>query len=229
MSCRRQIHRFFDMRREKRLPEVGVMRLSLYARELARWEREGRNFISSAALGEALGFSAAQIRRDLSVCGQFGTSGRGYEVHRLHEQLMAILGLAGRTWRVALAGVGNLGSALLAYRGFRERGFAFHLAFDADAAKMGRLVHGVRIEAIQQLTPSVQREAIDIGVIAVPVDQAADVCAAFVRGKVSGIVNFAPLRLTAPAHVTIRHVDLSMEFEQLTYHLSLDHAEHCTR
>ena len=207
----------------KRLPEVGVMRLSLYARELSRWEREGRTYISSAALGEALGLSAAQIRRDLSVCGQFGTSGRGYEVRRLRASLTSILGLSGRTWRVALAGVGNLGSALLAYRGFRERGFIFHLAFDADPAKVGRLIHGVRIEAIRQLVPLIQRDTIDIGIIAVPVDQAQRVCDAFVEGRVSGIVNFAPTRLSVPGRVKVRHVDLSMELEQLTYHLSTNH------
>ena len=213
------------MRQEKRLPEVGVMRLSLYVRELARWEREGRHYISSANLGDVLGFSAAQVRRDLSSCGQFGTSGRGYEVRRLRASLVTILGLAGRTWRVALAGAGNLGSALLAYRGFRERGFVFHLAFDADPIKVGRVIHEMRIDAIQRLVPLVRREGIDIGVIAVPVDQAQDVCDAFIEGHVSGIVNFAPARLTVPARVKIRHVDLSMELEQLTYHLSLDHAE----
>lgn len=210
---------------DKRLPEVGVMRLSLYARELARWEREGRTYISSAALGEALGFSAAQIRRDLSSCGQLGTSGRGYEVRRLRSSLSAILGLAGRTWRVALAGVGNLGSALLAYRGFRECGFIFHLAFDADPAKVGRSVHGLRIEAIERLVPLIQREHIDIGVIAVPVGQAQAICDALVAAHVSGIVNFAPTRLATPPQITIRHVDLSMEFEQLTYHLSLTNGQ----
>ena len=213
------------MRQEKRLPEVGVMRLSLYVRELARWEREGRMYASSANLAETLGLSAAQIRRDLSSCGQFGTSGRGYEVRRLRASLVEILGLAGRTWRVALAGAGNLGSALLAYRGFRERGFIFHMAFDADPGKVGRTVHGVRIEAIQQLKTLVRREGIDIGVIAVPVDEAQAVCDAFIKGRVSGIVNFAPTRLAVPARVTVRHVDLSMELEQLTYHLSLDHAD----
>lgn len=204
----------------KRLPEVTVMRLSLYAREMARWEREQRAYISSAALGKALGLSPAQIRRDLSACGQLGTSGRGYEVRRLRERLTAILGLAGRAWRVALVGVGNLGSALLAYRGFRERGFIFDSAFDADPVKVGRTVHGVRIEPIDRLAAHLQRQHIDIGVIAVPVDQAQAVCDTLVQTRVSGIVNFAPTRLITPSRMQIRHVDLSMEFEQLTYHLS---------
>ena len=112
-----------------------------------------------------------------------------------------------------------------AYRGFRERGFVFALACDADPAKVGRVIHGARVEAIQRLVPLVQREAINIGVIAVPVDQAQAVCDGFVEGRVSGILNFAPIRLTVPGRVTIRHVDLSMELEQLTYHLALDRAE----
>ena len=213
------------MKGTKRLPEVGVRRLSLYVRELHRWQREGRTVISSTDFADALHLSSAQVRRDLSTCGQFGTSGRGYEVRRLHASLLRILGIADRTWAVALAGVGNLGSALLAYRGFQERGFLFRLAFDADRTKIGRTLYGVRVESVERLAELVQREAIPIGVIAVPAPQAQRVCDAFVAGRVSGIVNFAPTRLTAPRGVQLRHVDLSLEFEQLTYHLSLEHPQ----
>jgi redox-sensing transcriptional repressor len=204
---------------EKSLPDVVVRRVSLYVRELRRLEKEGRLFVSSATLAACLGFSAAQIRRDLSSCGQFGTSGRGYDIRRLRGSLSAILGIDCHTWSMALAGVGNLGSALLAYQGFRERGFRFCVAFDADPAKVGQTIHGVPVEHVSRLTDIVQRDAIRVGVIAVPSERAQDVCDAFVQAGVHGIVNFAPTQLTAPAAIQLRHVDMSLEFEQLTYYL----------
>src|SRR3989338_5530700 len=131
-------------------PEACVARLSLYVRELTRLEAKRVGFVSSRRLAGQLGLTDAQVRRDLSTFGQFGTSGRGYEVHRLHDQLTSILGVSGRTWNVALAGVGNLGSALLAYRGFGERGFLFRIVVDADPQKVGRMVEGIPVSPATQ-------------------------------------------------------------------------------
>ena len=114
-------------------PDACVARLSLYVRELSRLAAQRTAFVSSRRLAQLLGLTDAQVRRDLSYFGQFGTSGRGYEVQRLHDRLTTILGVSGRTWNVALAGVGNLGSALLAYRGFHERGFFFKAAVETDS------------------------------------------------------------------------------------------------
>lgn len=210
---------------KRQIPEACVERLSLYVRELNRFQHQGNGFISSRRLAELLGVTDAQVRRDLSYFGQFGTSGRGYEVQRLLGALGHILGIEGRTWNVALAGVGNLGSALLAYRGFRERGFLFRIAVDADPQKIGRTIQGLSIASSEHLDALARRHQIHIGIITVPSDAAQDVCDQFVKGGVRAIVNFAPARLEAPASVRLRNVDLALELDALAFHLGRGRGE----
>ena len=197
-----------------------MARLSLYVRELTRLGSQRAAYVSSRRLAQLLGLTDAQVRRDLSYFGQFGTSGRGYEVHRLHDRLTSILGVSGRTWNVALAGVGNLGSALLAYGGFRERGFLFKAAVDTDEQKIGRTVQGLTIASSKQLGELVRKHDIQIGMIAVPVVTAQEVCDHFVRSGVRAIVNFAPVHLEVPASVWLRVVDLATELDSLAYYLA---------
>jgi redox-sensing transcriptional repressor len=201
-------------------PEACVARLSLYVRELSRLNARQVDFVSSRLLAQHLGLTDAQVRRDLSYFGQFGTSGRGYEVARLHGRLTSILGVSGRTWNVALAGVGNLGSALLAYGGFTERGFTFRAAVDADSEKVGRTICGVPVSSPQQLGALIKKHQIQIGLIAVPVEAAQAVCDQFVRSGVRAIVNFAPVRLEVPPSVWLRVVDLAVELETLAFYLA---------
>ena len=201
-------------------PEACVARLSLYVRELTRFVAQRAGFVSSRRLAQQLGLTDAQVRRDLSYFGQFGTSGRGYEVQRLHDRLTSILGVSGRTWNVALAGVGNLGSALLAYRGFRERGFLFRIAVDTDPKKVGRTVSGMVISPAAQLPTLVKKHDVQIGLIAVPVESAQTVCNHLVESGVRAIVNFAPVRLEVPSSVRLRVVDLAIELESLAFYLA---------
>ncbi len=201
-------------------PEACVARLSLYVRELIRLGTQRVAFVSSRRLAQQLGLTDAQVRRDLSYFGQFGTSGRGYEVQRLHDRLTSILGVSGRTWSAALAGVGNLGSALLAYRGFAERGFLFRVAVDTDPKKVGRTVSGIIVSPADQLTELVKKHDIQIGLIAVTVESAQAVCNRFVESGVRAIVNFAPVRLEVPASVRLRSVDLAIELESLAFFLA---------
>ena len=201
------------------VPEACVARLSLYVRVLSLLKRKRVTFVSSRRLAEQLGLTDAQVRRDLSYFGQFGTSGRGYEVGRLHERLTGILGVSGRTWNVALAGAGNLGSALLAYRGFRDRGFLFRVIVDTSAQKVGQRMAGVKVQPASELERLARTLQIHIGLIAVPVDEAQAVCDQLVEGGVKAIVNFAPIRLTAPPDVRITDVDLAVELESLAFHL----------
>ncbi len=206
------------------VPEACVERLSLYVRELGRLQQQRLGFVSSRRLAQPLGLTDAQVRRDLSYFGQFGTSGRGYEVPRLLQALSRVLGIQDRAWRAALVGVGNLGSALLAYRGFRERGFEFHLAVDNDPAKIGRTIQGLTVASSAQLPALLQEQRIHIGVITVPSDAAQAVCNQFVAGGVRAIVNFAPERLEAPPSVQLRNVDLAIELETLAFYLGQDKA-----
>jgi redox-sensing transcriptional repressor len=201
-------------------PEACVARLSLYVRELNRLSVRQVPFVSSRRLAQQLGLTDAQVRRDLSYFGQFGTSGRGYEVERLHHRLGTILGVSGRKWNVALAGVGNLGSALLAYGGFRERGFLFKVAVDADSDKVGRVVSGVRVAPSRRLADLVKQHQIQIGLLAVPVHTAQAVCDQFVGSGVRAIVNFAPVHLEVPPFVWLRAIDLAVELEGLAFHLA---------
>ena len=220
MKTKRTNHRSPARPTLRPAPEACVTRLSLYVRELGRLGAQQAAFVSSRRLAQQLGLTDAQVRRDLSTFGQFGTSGRGYDVRRLHERLTAILGVAGRTWNAALAGVGNLGSALLAYRGFRERGFLFRVAVDADPQKVGRAVQGLTVAPAAELPELVRAYDIQIGVIAVPVEAAQAVCTQFVESGVRAIVNFAPVHLDVPPSVWLRVVDLAIELETLAFHLA---------
>ena len=201
------------------VPDAAVERLSLYVRELGRLQLRAVAFVSSRRLAEHLRLTDAQVRRDLSYFGQFGTSGRGYEVQRLQTALGNILGIGGRTWSVALAGVGNLGSALLAYRGFRERGFVLRVAVDSHPDTIGRTVEGVTVRPSSELVDLIRQHQIHIGMIAVPSDVAQSVCNQFVQGGVRAIVNFAPARLEVPDTVRLRSVDLAVELETLAFYL----------
>lgn len=206
------------------VPEASITRLSLYVRQLSLLSEQHVGFVSSRMLAQQLGLTDAQVRRDLSYFGQFGTSGRGYEVQRLYAQLTSILGVAGRTWNVALAGVGNLGSALLAYRGFRERGFIFRVVVDTDPQKVGKAVQGITVASARQLSELVKKHEVHIGLIAVPVGAAQAVCNQLVQGGVRAILNFAPAHLDVPSHVWLRVVDLATELESLAYYLARSHA-----
>ena len=202
------------------VPEACVTRLSLYARELALLEIQGKGFVSSRWLAQQLGLTDAQVRRDLSYFGQFGVSGKGYNVRVLHGRLTGILGVSGRTWNLALAGIGNLGSALLAHKGFRERGFLFRIAVDTDPAKVGQTVEGLTVSAADRLTALVREHKVHIGVIAVPAAAAQNVCDHLLQGGVRSIMNFAPVRLETGTGARVRSVDLALEMESLAFHLA---------
>jgi len=204
----------------KKIPGSTVRRLSLYLRELNDLEHSGKDFISSTELGKILGVTDAQIRRDLSYFGQFGVSGKGYRISELKGSIKHILGIDGREWHLALVGTGNLGSALLAYKGFKEQGFIVKAAFDNDAAKVGRTIGGVKVDSISNIEGACKKHNVRIGIIAVPESSAQEVADKLIGGGVKTLVNFSPARIKVPKDIKRRNVDLSVELESLSYFLT---------
>ncbi|MCM8779006.1 MAG: redox-sensing transcriptional repressor Rex [Candidatus Omnitrophica bacterium] len=204
---------------QKLIPQTTVYRLSLYLRELERLEKEKRYYISSRELGKLTLISEAQIRRDLSYFGKFGETRLGYPRKVLIKNLRQILGIDNRVWKIALIGAGNLGKALLSYRGFRERGFFIKVIFDADPEKIGKNLKGIRIENIENLIPISRKEKLDMAIIAVPAEEAQKVALEVKKAGIKAILNFAPRRLNLPAGIIVKNVDLSMELENISFHL----------
>jgi len=198
------------------VPKVVVSRLSLYLRELQRLQAAGQQTISSSQLGTLLGFSDAQVRKDLGFFGQFGYPGVGYRCDELIRAMRDILG-TNHPWPVVMVGVGNLGQALLGYRGFGRQNFSIQAAFDADPAKVGQTIQGIRIQHIDELPEVVKEKGIRLGMIVVPAERAQEVADRSVAAGIEGIVNFAPVTLTLPPHVQSVSVDLAIELEQLSF------------
>jgi redox-sensing transcriptional repressor len=200
-----------------KIPEKTVTRLSIYLRCLEELEVGGVASVSSRQLAERFGLNSAQVRKDLAYFGQFGVRGLGYYIAELKHNLERILGLK-QDWEVALVGVGNLGLALIAYKGFQARGFKIGMAFDADPAKVGQVVGDVPIVEIAKLVQTVRRKKVKIAVVAVPATAAQSVADLLVEGGVTAILNFAPAQLTVPDGIKVQNVDLSVLLKTLSYH-----------
>ena len=202
-----------------KIPEMTIRRLSVYTRCLQQLEEDGVKTVSSQELAERFNLNSAQVRKDLAYFGEFGVRGIGYYVAGLKAELQKILGLD-REWAVALVGFGNLGSALLRYKGFARQGFRIVAIFDDDPAKAGREVSGVPIFKSRDLGREVRARGIQIAIIAVPPEAAQAVTDQLVEAGIKAILNFAPSRLRAPRDTRLKHVDLSIELETLSFYLA---------
>lgn len=200
-----------------KIPEKTVTRLSIYLRCLEELEADGVTSVSSKQLAERFGLNSAQVRKDLAYFGQFGVRGLGYYIAELKHNLERILGLK-QDWEVALVGAGNLGSALIAYKGFRARGFRLGVAFDTEPAKIGLCVDGVQILDVAKLVPMIRKKKIKIAMVAVPAPAAQSVADLLVEAGVTAILNFAPVQLSVPEGVKVQNVDLSVLLKTLSYH-----------
>ena len=198
------------------VPKAVVSRLSLYLRELQHLIRDGHETTSSTQLGSRLGVTDAQIRKDLAYFGQFGYPGIGYRCEELVGQIRKILG-TDHDWPVAIVGLGNLGTALLGHRGFSQKGFRVVAGFDIDPNKIGTQIHSVPIFDLQQLSDTVQSEAIRLAILAVPAEVAQEVADDLVAAGIHGIMNFTPVTISLPQSVSIVAVDLAIELEQLSF------------
>jgi redox-sensing transcriptional repressor len=197
-------------------PKAVVGRVSLYLRQLEAFQRQGCTTISSSQLGEPLSIKNAQVRKDLAFFGQFGHPGIGYRIDELIHALRQILGID-RDWPLVLVGLGNLGRALLKYRGFRSRRFHIVALFDSDPRKIGQTHEGLRVEPIEALKNAVALHKISLALLCVPADTAQRVADQMVASGIRGILNFAPVLLTVPTNVNVVAVDLSVQLENLAY------------
>lgn len=199
-----------------KIPRIVIPRLSVYYRALLLSPEDST--VSSASLSDLTGYTSDQIRKDLAYFGQFGTPGRGYSASDLKKEILRILGMD-RLWNVALVGVGNLGSALLSYKGFREQGFNIIAAFDSDLRKIGKKFEDVTIQDISELKKTVKNKKIQMAIVAVTASEAQKIIDSLIKAGIKAIMNFAPIRPKFPRTVELINIDLSIEFERLAHFL----------
>lgn len=201
-----------------RVAESTIRRLSLYLRLLEEFAAQGIETVSSEALAGRGGTTSAQVRKDLSFFGSFGKRGLGYAVPELMDRLRDILGLK-RRYRVAMIGAGKIGSALLQYHGFRQRGFDIAAIFDVDPAKIGTRWNGLTVQDVATMEQVLGTAPVDMAVLVTPADPAQPLADRLVKLGVTAILNFAPVQIVVPEHVVVKNVNLALELETLSYAL----------
>ena len=205
------------------IPDVVIDRLPLYYRLLSRLDAEGFTVVSSQELGEELGITPAQIRKDLSYFGRFGKQGRGYSVNKLQEELKAILGLD-RRWNVVVVGIGRLGRAIASYPGFEGQGFDIIAMYDTSPALVGTEIEGQRVRDVAMLETDLKRIPVNVGIVAVPGEFAQDVVDTLVNAGVHAILNYTPNRIQTPRGIEVRHINPVLFLQSMTYHLKQRHS-----
>jgi redox-sensing transcriptional repressor len=203
----------------RKVAESTVRRLSLYLRFLEEFEGQGMETVSSGALASRGSTTSAQVRKDLSFFGSFGKRGLGYPVPELADRLREILGLKQR-YQVGMIGAGKIGSALVQYRGFKQRGFDIVAIFDSDPAKIGKQWNGLTIQDIATLEAEFARRPLGMAVLVTPADAAQPVTDRLVALGVKAVLNFAPVQLVVPDDVVVKTVNLALELETLSYALA---------
>lgn len=200
------------------IPDIVIGRLPIYLRALNHLAQEGHEVTSSHELGQRLGISSAQIRKDLSHFGGFGKQGTGYQISYLEDKLRQVLKL-NREWEVALVGAGDLGSALAHYRGFADRGFYISCIFDNDKKKIGEQIGDFRIQPLEELHETITKHSIKIAMIAVPAQNAQAIADMLIEAGVRAILNYAPINLSVPDDVRVQYIDPVVHMQRMTYYL----------
>lgn len=200
------------------IPDIVIGRLPLYLRALQRMTIEGRLVTSSQELGEKLGISAAQIRKDLSQFGEFGKQGTGYDIRYLLEQISQILHVD-HEWEIAIVGAGDIGSAVARYKGFTNRGFRVAMIFDNDPEKIGMIIDTFTIQNIANMVEAIRAAKLKIAMVAVPASVAQNVADQLVKAGVQAILNYAPITLNVPKNVYVQYIDPVIHLQRMTYYL----------
>ncbi|HET8707226.1 MAG TPA: redox-sensing transcriptional repressor Rex [Pseudomonadales bacterium] len=200
------------------VPDIIVSRLPVYLRALQRMADHGIMTTSSQELGEKVGISAAQIRKDLSQFGEFGKQGTGYYIPFLIDKLRSILKVD-RIWDVAVIGMGDMGHAIARYQGFSNRGFQVVMCFDNDPAKIGQQVGNFTIQDVKNLVSDIKQAGIKVAMLCIPARYAQDITDKLVEAGVRGILNYAPVSLNVPAGVRVQHIDPAIGLQRITYYI----------
>ena len=203
----------------RKISDSTIHRLSVYYRALLSLEKEGYETISSKELAKREKLTPAQVRKDLSFFGSFGTRGLGYPVKQLMQQIAEILGI-NRVWNVALIGVGNVGSALVSYKEFAKQGFIIKQVFDNDQRKIGSNHKGIIVSDSADMKRLLKEHEISIVILTVPASAAQLVCDDVIEAGVKAILNFAPVNLRVPDDVLLRNENMAIELEHLSFSLT---------
>lgn len=202
----------------KIIPDIVVGRLPVYLRALEQMHEENRKVTSSQELGERLGISAAQIRKDLSQFGEFGKQGTGYSIEYLAEQIRHILHVD-RVWDVAVVGAGDIGEAIARYHGFSNRGLQVTMIFDNEPSKIDTQVGSFIVKDSRKMEEAIQKAGIKVAMIAVPSQAAQSVADQLVSAGVKAILNYAPINLNVPDGVHVQYIDPVVHLQRMTYYL----------
>ncbi len=200
------------------IPDIVIGRLPIYLRALQRMEQQGQRVTSSKELGELLGISPPQIRKDLSQFGEFGKQGTGYHVEYLAKQLRKILNLD-QIWDVVIVGAGDVGHALARYQGFLDRGFQVSLIFDNNQDVVGKKVGNFTVQDIANMKDVIAAQNVKVAMLAVPARVAQDVTNQLVEAGVKAILNYAPIQISAPNDVRVQYIDPSTHLQRMSYYL----------
>ncbi|MBN1310198.1 MAG: redox-sensing transcriptional repressor Rex [Anaerolineae bacterium] len=202
------------------IPDIVIGRLPLYLRALNRLQQENLAFTSSHVLGQRLGISSAQIRKDLSLFGEFGKQGTGYHISTLIAELQRILH-TDCEWQVALIGVGDLGRALAHYKGFVNRGFRITHLFDNDPAKIGQRIGEFEVLDAAVMEKTIREACIKVAMLSTPGDEAQDVADILVQAGIQAILNYAPITLLVPDGICVQYIDPVIHLQRMVYYLDL--------
>jgi redox-sensing transcriptional repressor len=202
----------------EKIPDIIIGRLPIYLRALQHMADRGLQSTSSQELGEIIGISAAQIRKDISQFGEFGKQGTGYSIPFLIERLRDILKVD-RVWDVIIVGMGDMGHALARYNGFVNRGFQVTMLFDNDPNKVGQIVNNLEIFSTNTMMEKVKQNRIKVAMLTVPASAAQEVADQLVKAGVKSILNYAPIHLNVPPEVRVQHIDPATHLQRMTYYM----------
>ena len=200
-----------------KIPDIIITRLPVYLRALQRMADKGIQTTSSQELGERVGISAAQIRKDISQFGEFGKQGTGYSIAYLIDKLREILKVD-RMWDVIIVGAGDMGHALARYQGFSNRGFNVVRIFDNDKNKVGQKIGDFTIEDTDTLVEKLKSANIKIAMLTIPASAAQEIADKLVEAGVRAILNYAPISLSVPKGVRVQHIDPATHLQRMTYY-----------